>query len=173
MPWKSVVYKRSELYAEVWQEPMRSIAQKYGISDVALAKICRKLDVPLPGRGYWARKAAGQDVPKTPLPPLKRGQPVQYNAARHFEPGRPAETNGAVVALIEGERGPCRAIVVPEVLAEPHPLVRMSAPILRRTSFGERAMESERCLDMSVSKATLDRALLSRTTSYSAVVSGR
>ena len=73
MPWKSVVYKRSDLYTEVWREPVRSIAEKYGISDVALAQICRKLDVPLPGRGYWARKAAGQDVPKTPLPPLKRG----------------------------------------------------------------------------------------------------
>src|SRR5215510_5829693 len=27
------------------------------LSDVALAKICRKRDVPLPGRGYWPRKA--------------------------------------------------------------------------------------------------------------------
>jgi hypothetical protein len=113
VPWKSVVYKRSDLYTEVWQEPVRSIAKKYGISDVALAKICRKLDVPLPGRGYWARKAAGQEVPKTPLPPLKRGQPAQYTAARYFEPDRPAEMNGAVATLIEAERDPSRAIVVP------------------------------------------------------------
>ena len=35
--------------------PMRTPAKDYGVSDVALAKTCRKLLVPVPGRGYWAR----------------------------------------------------------------------------------------------------------------------
>jgi len=34
------------------------------------AKICRKLLIPIPGRGYWAKKAAGKPVPKQPALPL-------------------------------------------------------------------------------------------------------
>jgi hypothetical protein len=48
---------------------MQNLAPKYGVSDVGLAKACRKLHIPLPGRGYWAKKAAGKSVPeRLPLP---------------------------------------------------------------------------------------------------------
>ena len=86
MPWVRVVYRRSELYEQVWKEPLLSVARHYGISDVALGKICRKLDVPVPGRGHWARTRAGQEIPRTPLPELKRGQPAQLQSARYTEP---------------------------------------------------------------------------------------
>jgi hypothetical protein len=49
------VYERKKLYQEVWAEPVKIVAWRYGVSDVALAKTCRKLAIPLPGRGYWAR----------------------------------------------------------------------------------------------------------------------
>jgi hypothetical protein len=64
-------YNREVLYKEVWKHPVRQLAEKYGVSDVGLAKACRKLGVPLPGLGYWAKKAAGKKVPKQPpLPTL-------------------------------------------------------------------------------------------------------
>jgi hypothetical protein len=64
-------YNREVLYEEVWARPMQTLAAKYGISDVGLAKACRKLRVPLPGRGYWAKKAVGKKLPKRPdLPTL-------------------------------------------------------------------------------------------------------
>jgi len=64
-------YNRDVLYEELWTQPMQKLAAKYGISDVGLAKACRKLRLPLPGRGYWAKKSAGKKVPKRPaLPPL-------------------------------------------------------------------------------------------------------
>jgi hypothetical protein len=47
--------KRSELYRLVWQEPMIQLAKSFAISDVGLAKICRKHDIPRPPRGYWAK----------------------------------------------------------------------------------------------------------------------
>ena len=50
---------------------MAKLAQKYGISDVGLAKVCLKLAIPVPGRGYWAKKDAGQAVEKIPLPTLR------------------------------------------------------------------------------------------------------
>src|ERR1700730_12387095 len=64
-------WNRDELYEEVWTTPMKTLAKKYDISDVGLAKTCRKLSIPLPGRGYWARKEAGQKVERVALPPLK------------------------------------------------------------------------------------------------------
>jgi hypothetical protein len=53
---------RSELYELVWSEPMSTLAPKYGLSDVGMAKICRRLRVPRPWRGYFARKDAGQTI---------------------------------------------------------------------------------------------------------------
>jgi hypothetical protein len=40
------------LYNEIWAEPMTTVAQRYGLSDVDLRMICVELDVPLPPRGY-------------------------------------------------------------------------------------------------------------------------
>jgi len=59
-------YDREELYEKVWKVPMLTLAKEYGVSNVALAKACRKRQVPVPGRGYWAKKAAGQPVPDQP-----------------------------------------------------------------------------------------------------------
>src|SRR5262245_1766044 len=39
---ETVICKREDLYDQVWAEPMRTVAKRYGVSDVALAKICRK-----------------------------------------------------------------------------------------------------------------------------------
>ena len=62
-------YEREELYERVWEAPIRTVAKEYKVSDVALAKTCRKLHIPLPGRGYWAKKAAQLPVPaRPPLP---------------------------------------------------------------------------------------------------------
>src|SRR5687768_3051642 len=70
MPHKTITYRRAELYAQAWAEPMRNVARRHGVSDVALAKMCRKHDIPVPGRGYWARVAAGHFDEPTPLPAL-------------------------------------------------------------------------------------------------------
>jgi len=36
-------YDREELYDNVWSQPMRILAQHYGVSDVYLARVCRLL----------------------------------------------------------------------------------------------------------------------------------
>src|SRR5438105_4631323 len=50
---------REHLYEEAWSEPMARLAKHYGISDVALAKICREMDIPVAPRGYWRRLEKG------------------------------------------------------------------------------------------------------------------
>jgi hypothetical protein len=59
---------REDLYDLVWSKPMTQVAKDYGFSDVALAKRCSRLDIPVPGRGYWAQVAAGQKPDRPPLP---------------------------------------------------------------------------------------------------------
>jgi hypothetical protein len=46
---------------------MQTLAQRYGISDVALKKRCKKHGIPTPGLGYWARVAAGQKMKRPAL----------------------------------------------------------------------------------------------------------
>ncbi|MDP9975262.1 hypothetical protein J2W39_006551 [Variovorax paradoxus] len=60
--------KRSELYEKVWASPMTKLAAELGISDVGLAKACRRHAVPVPPRGFWAKLKAGQKPPRTALP---------------------------------------------------------------------------------------------------------
>jgi len=61
-------FTRRELYDLVWSQPMKTIAAEVGISDVALAKQCKKADIPVPNRGYWAQKQAGKPTIQVALP---------------------------------------------------------------------------------------------------------
>jgi len=62
MDYETIELEREKLYEEVWQTSINQLASKYGISNVGLAKICRKLNVPTPPRGYWARVEHGYKV---------------------------------------------------------------------------------------------------------------
>ena len=68
----SELWDRDELYQEIWKEPVTTVAKRYGVSGNAIAKVCRKLQIPAPGRGYWAKKAEGHSVEQIPLPPIQR-----------------------------------------------------------------------------------------------------
>lgn len=59
---------REALYELVWTLPATKLAAQLEISDVAFAKRCKKLDIPRPSRGYWAKLAAGKKPAKKPLP---------------------------------------------------------------------------------------------------------
>lgn len=61
-------YNRNQLYKEVWDEPVVHVAKRYGVSDVAIRKVCKSMDIPIPPRGYWAKIHAGMKAEKTPLP---------------------------------------------------------------------------------------------------------
>ena len=61
-------YDREKLYKQVWEKPLSTVAKEYGVSDTAIAKACRRLCIPLPPRGYWAKVHAGQspEIPNLP-----------------------------------------------------------------------------------------------------------
>jgi hypothetical protein len=62
---------RAELYEKVWATPMRTLSQEFGMSDVGLAKVCRKHKFPVPPVGYWRRKETGYKVTQPRLPAAK------------------------------------------------------------------------------------------------------
>src|SRR4051794_26343187 len=58
---------RQQLYELVWATPMRTLAKEFGMSDVRLAKVCRRYDIPRPPPGYWAMIQAGKKVERPAL----------------------------------------------------------------------------------------------------------
>ena len=73
-------YDRQTLYKEVWEEPVTKVAQKYGVSDTIIRRVCKSQDIPIPNRGYWAKLRAGKPVTKEPLPKLKTVKKVEDRA---------------------------------------------------------------------------------------------
>ena len=63
-------YDRDKLYDQVWSAPALTVAKEYGFSSVWLGKICRRLKVPVPPRGYWARARSVGMGKRPPLPDL-------------------------------------------------------------------------------------------------------
>jgi hypothetical protein len=155
MSWETVDLTREQLYQLVWERPVQDVARSIGVSGVALGKTCRRLGVPVPGRGYWARKAAGQTPRQIPLPAPKPQQPFQYSFTRYGPP--------KVEDKAEGKRPVAKPeqIPVPDELTELHKLVVMSLPLLRQAKeLRENLLEREACLNISVQTHALkDRAI--------------
>jgi hypothetical protein len=70
-----IEWDQEKLYDQIWTRPLRTVAHEHGLSDVALAKVCKKLHIPRPGVGYWRRKECGFKVERVPLPPAKGSSP--------------------------------------------------------------------------------------------------
>ncbi len=68
-------FRREDLYNLVWTSPVSEIAARLGVSDVALAKLCRRAGISIPGRGYWQRAESGQLIEPTALCEAPRGLP--------------------------------------------------------------------------------------------------
>src|SRR5271156_1986908 len=66
---------RESLHELVWTAPVIEVAKRLGVSDVGLAKRCRRAEIPTPGRGYWARVESGRRIGRVPLPPAPGGLP--------------------------------------------------------------------------------------------------
>ncbi|MEK7315380.1 MAG: hypothetical protein AAB011_04315 [Candidatus Eisenbacteria bacterium] len=157
---ETITYRRDELYDQVWKEPVRTVARGYGISDVWLAKVCRKLSVPLPGRGYWARKRAGWDPKCVPLPPIAEGVRADLTVPRR----RQQVFLSRLLKSEAGEDTPRPAppeITVADTLGRPHKLVTQAGKLLRGSgsSDGYVACYDLSCLKIRVPKASLGRAL--------------
>lgn len=160
---------REQLYRLVWDTPLRQLAPRLGYSDVGLAKACRKMKVPLPGRGHWAKKAAGKAVRRVPLRPLRAND---HETPRELSSKPEGVLQGEsieakplpppVAEQTEFESKPRNRIRVVNTLRSAHPLVQTAQEVLRRSAKTPNDFVHNwqvPHLDIDVSKATFTRAL--------------
>jgi hypothetical protein len=157
-------YDREELYRKVWERPVLKVAEEYGVSAVALGKTCRKLSVPVPGRGHWAKLAHGhQGAKKLPLPKLEK-VPIIYRSpvvSKRTANSNQEDPEFAAVSqlLASGSLAPLDV----DLTIRPHPLIRSTISRLRSRSrkdeFGILLPREPGGLDIKVSEETLGRAL--------------
>jgi len=62
-----ITITRKHLYDLVWSKPMREVAVDLNISDVGLAKLCKRNNLPRPPQGYWLRKEQERKLSIAPL----------------------------------------------------------------------------------------------------------
>jgi len=157
---KNIEIERNQLYKLVWSKPVVQIAKDFGISDVAVSKICKKLNIPKPGLGYWAKKQFGKRTSQTPLPPLKAGDPETYTIKGSMDANLNL-TSEFIEKQKAFENRPASEVKVKQSLQNSHPLVDHSIQRLH----DEHADQSKRyrggrgCVDIWVSKERIHRAL--------------
>jgi hypothetical protein len=88
-----------------------------------LAKICDRVKVPYPPRGYWAKKAAGKKVVTYRLPPAEKDTPQSVTISPTPPPAKPPELPAEIKARAETARTAATSVTVSERLLRPHPIV--------------------------------------------------
>ena len=158
-----IVLTRMELYELVWSKPLRHLAKEFGMSDVALGKWCKKMDIPRPGVGYWQMKEAGKKLRRRRLPDPEREDELHVRVP-HYESGE-LESDSPPPPLPDYEvfeNAPENQIVVGEKLLRPHPHVAHARKLLRAgrvdSKYGWIYGWEWPYLEIRVSPGTLDRA---------------
>ena len=109
---------REELYDLVWSKSMRALAKDFNLSDVGLAKICKKYNIPRPGLGYWAKKEACKKVKQTPLPEPQQNPEISIDTSgQHRVMMERHAYSAEKLKAIEA------AFTVPKTLKDPHPAI--------------------------------------------------
>ena len=139
---KTTTLTRQQLYDRVWSKPVDQLAKEFGISNVGLGKACRRHGIPVPPRGYWAKKAAGHRVRQVPLPAATQPRPARI--AIHGSPSAEGQESGPaeVHPLIAFEQAPEHQLVVPPDVEVSHPAVLKIARALRRAKRDANGMVS-------------------------------
>jgi len=147
---KTVEFSREELFDKVWQTPVLKAAQEIGVSDVALAKACRKAGIPLPGRGHWAKKERARSKrPHLPKITTHANGIIQFTV---FDP---------TLAPRRPVKPKAPSVDVPDVLIAPHALVQATLKAASNTDAveGRVRLDRKRTLNIRVSPLLLDRAV--------------
>jgi hypothetical protein len=146
---------REDLHKEIWNTPIHRLSVKYGLSDVGLAKVCKRMNIPRPPRGYWRRLTTGKNVSKPPLP--KPGNKTQLEIT--FTPRGQVPDKRTVKREV---RSPARPPIMETVLTDPHPLVALTRDrleVANEDRCGLLVLKAKRILDIRVSRPQLDRCL--------------
>lgn len=157
------IFTRKELYKAVWSKPITELAKEIGVSDVAIAKRCKRCNIPVPGRGYWRKIETGSKVPRTPLPKWKGPDEIVFYPQFERRPSQSAASSTELPDYAQFEQAMENRVVVSDSLSRPHPLIRAAKRSLKMSNRDRKGdsfiFKSEPCLDLGVSSTTRDRAL--------------
>ena len=169
----NLVLSREDLYELVWSKPMADLAKDFGISDVGLAKRCKRLGIPVPGRGYWARIDAGQ-TPYKPKLPERKEQYQDRKALKVTLPVQPEADEPPIVEAGDVTSGESRPPIPDRIAAITVELIKTIAdtmlPVKRTARLHKYGKASDLTfgrgervgpvIDLHVTSDTLERALL-------------
>lgn len=77
---------RDQLYNLIWSKPITKVAEEIGVSDSMIIKACKKLDVPRPPAGHWAKVRAGKKTTIRKLKPKKGNTQTAHTFFRTITP---------------------------------------------------------------------------------------
>jgi hypothetical protein len=156
---KAMTITREELYERIWKLPATKLAGELGISDVALTKICRKLNVPKPGPGHWRLVQLGWEMERPALLALAGGAAAE--ALVDPEPHRRRKDDSGGSA--DDGKPKYEVIPVPGTLHGAHPIISGVRRTLEAVKPGKRGFVEvpygSRVLHVDVSRAQMSRAL--------------
>ena len=132
----AVEYTREQLHEAMWSKPCMKLAAELGLSNVALAKTCRRMGIPRPPRGYWARVEAGEKLKREPLPAAKPGQSshVTFEVAANVARREEWAANNLLTAVRAIK---CEAVELPPEEIELHPIAERHRQALLKAKPGE------------------------------------
>lgn len=183
-----VSLSRAELYEQVWATPIVQLAKRYGLSDVGLAKACKRHRIPRPSLGYWAKQAVGKAPSRPPLPtvadPRLQVVVLAQQPKRAPKPVLPGDTpepiapprsfrDPEIVALWERFCLEFPELRVPAALRSPLPVVattlsalkrsvqerRRYTPAVRDETYSPRSADGKPCLNVCVGRDRFERAM--------------
>lgn len=161
---KATVISRRELFEKVWAAPVSKVVQEFNISDVGLAKICSRHQIPRPPVGYWARVRHGQHPRKPDLPPVAN-ESLETIEIKANDLVLLREEHASSVWPDQGKdvaEKPALEIPILSSLESAHPLVQTAKAAYRGAKASESGVlvpTTSQILDIRVSVSQLDRAL--------------
>lgn len=146
---------REELYELVWSTPATKLGERFSLSGRGLAKLCERHEIPVPERGWWAKKAAGHNLKRPPLLPAKTPgiETIQLYVRDDFRQWLTADEREFFEKRLL-EESSAAPPVVPEADDSRHPLIVQSRK-KRRNVDGPLPLH----LNIAVSEPLRDRAL--------------
>lgn len=151
----NIKLSREQLYKEIWKTPIQQLSGKYGISDVGLAKVCKRMGIPRPPRGYWRRLQTGGKPRKVRLPKAREEDKMEVELSRNAGSARTPATKSK-------PRAAKRPPVLADTPGDTHPLVAATLARLESAKEDQGGIvnpKAKRALDLRVSRPEIDRSL--------------
>jgi hypothetical protein len=165
-PSEPLTMTRAEFYILIWTTPIRRLFKEYHLTEETLAGRCARFHIPNPLSVSGSEVRAGSFAGPPPLPDCNDPRCQVIRLDRYLYPHiEEEELCDEFRSLLAAEADPGRRIIVPDVLLRPvHPLVGKARYLLLNLSDSRRkflklpVVDRRGCLDLTVTRASLDRA---------------